>query len=166
MSGLNPLRDAHDSLWSCLEDVPEFLVMFPNGSLRQVLSDDLDLQECSPADYPRCRIRYVTDQFELAFNSDQSTWDAVFVVEVCTGTQDQGKLMDAAFSIYRGIARWISEMESIVKWQNKNVVVAVRSEKANATDQNAERNRGTNQWIGVFPLTITMAFNTSDLRTY
>lgn len=157
-------------LWTCLESKSDFLALFPNGTPHQLRYDsDLDyepdpeLDELAPADFPICRITYEKAEPNLDHDSDNSLLAVRFRIEVATGEQKQRKLMDATWAIFRGYSTFMTNMVGAVDWGGK--IVHLQDEAIEVTDQDKERNRGTNQWIGLHQCLAVMYFPTTTIAS-
>ncbi len=167
----NPIRLIYDGYWNCLGSKDDFLEFFPTGTLRQVRynstnddAPDPDLEDLSPADYPRCRVTIARIEPAVHINSNHSGMRITLRTEVCTGQQMQGKLMDCLWSIYRGMTTWETYLRDAVTWNDKPIVVELVAGKITVTDDDKERNRGTEQWIGVCDVEIVLALPTNLLE--
>ena len=173
----NPLRLVYDAIWDCLESKDDFIVLFPNDGIHQVrydptndLAPEPDLYEPAPGDYPRCRIVYEAagginpNTPAYGPNSNRSVLLMKFRIEVCTGAQPQGILMDAAWAIYRGLSTWKTNLRNTVTWNSLPIVTYLDLVTMQFTDENKDRNRGTNQWIGLFEPIVLLDFSSSDLE--
>ena len=167
----NPLRAADAAIWSLLESSPEFLLMFPSGTQRQVrlVSDDErgsnpDLEQLGPADYPRVRVSLLRAMPATERNSSCSLLTAAYAIEICTGETYQSAALDACWVIYRAMLRWKTYVKDVVTWNGDPCCYDVDAAEIDFTDQNAQRNRQTDQWITVWTTQVFFSFSSDDLQ--
>lgn len=170
MAGDNPIISTYDAIWSLLEANTDFLAMFPNGTPRQVryttdldYAPDPDMAELAPADYPRCRVVMSKMDPNTENDSSDSYLHVRYSIEICTGQQYQTAAMNATWAIYRAMLKWRSCVRDVVTWNGKPCVGDVDALEIDFTDQNRDRNRGTNQWITVWSIVVPLYFVTADL---
>lgn len=166
----NPLDDAGLAIWSLLESKEDFTTLFPTNTPRQVRSETTedyapteDMPELLPADYPRCRVVMAQARPATEQDSSSSFFDVTYGIEVCTGMEQQAVLRDATWAIYRAMLTWRTYVRDVVTWNSKACIYDVNADGISMTDQNIERNRGTNQWIAVWSTTVRFFFATSEL---
>ena len=163
----NPLADVYDHIFDCLNANADFAAMFPTGTPHQVRYDlsqnyypDTDDGVLQPADYPCCRIVMRLGKPETERDSNGSYLTAIYQIEICTGYQQQMRLFNAFWYIYCALLSWREYLKDI-EWNGEYPVLDVDAKQIECVDDNKERNRGTNQWIGVWALEVTMRFTTS-----
>lgn len=166
----NPLSLVYDGLWTCLEASPAFLALFPHGTVHQVryttrkiYDPDPDLESFLPADLPVCRITFRHDNPSLHANSDQTVLSPAYDLEICTGQQMQQSVMDTMFSVILGCSKWQTYLQAAVTGGGTFKITSIQLEDIEATDGNAARNRGTNQWIGMCRVRVSLTYATSTL---
>lgn len=168
----NPLTLLYASIWTSLGSKADFVALFPANTVHQVRYDtaleyavDPDIETPAPADYPMCRVTMTSTIPSDEGDSSASYLDVSFAIEVCTGQQHQSIARDAAWSIFRAMKTWRTWVRSVVTYNSVACVADVRLGNNQLTDQNQERNRGTNQWIIVWSATAKLYFTTTDLET-
>ena len=175
-----PLQTTYDQIWAMLNAKSDFVALFPLNTPHQVVYDTVltyapepDLDELAPADYPRCRVIWEDFKPETETDSDTSYLAARFTIEVCTGQQVQAVLMNATWAIYRAMLGWRQYVKQAVTWEGQDCILDVNAESLTAADKNADwgrrflserRDRGTEQWLGVWGVTVRMYFNTAALQ--
>lgn len=167
----NPLKDVYDHIWTMLESIPDFLTLFPHGTIHQLrynsplnyAPDPDDNEQMAPADYPRCRITMKLGKSGTERDSNGSYLTVIYSMEVCTGAMQQPILFDAIWSIYRACLSWRQYVLGQI-WNGEYPVVDVDGQHIEATDEDKQRNRGTYQWIAVYALEVKMRFTTSTIK--
>lgn len=167
----NPLDTADQQIWALLTAKSDFLSLFPNNTVHQVRTSTTleyapseDLTEHAPADYPICRVVMAQAKPGTEQDSSNSFLDVTYTIEICTGQEQQSVLRDATWAVYRAMLGWRTLCRDAITWNSKSCVYDVNAEGIGFTDQNHERNRGTNQWIAVWSTIIRFHFSTADLQ--
>ena len=169
----NPISDASAAIWSLLATKSDFLALFPANTKHQVRyttalthAPDPDLDEANPADYPRCRVLMRRARPGTERDSNNSYLDAEYVVEVCTGSQNQTVLENACWAIYRAMLGWRTYVRDVVQWHSTACIYDVDATELEVTDKEKDRNRGTQQWITVWSTTVRFYFATANLLAH
>jgi hypothetical protein len=170
MANNNPLTLLCDAIWTTLESKSDFIAIFPHGTNHQIrysstasYAPDPDPQELAPADYPLCRVVMSKAKPGTEQDSSNSFLDVTFAIEIRTGQEQQSVLCTATWAIYRAMLMWRTKVRDVVTWNSKACIYDVNAEGIGFTDQDQERNRGTNQWIAVLSTTVRFQFATADL---
>ena len=171
MAETNPIRDTYDALWDMLCANTSFEALFPSGTLHQVrytselyyYVPDPEMEELEEADYQRCRIVFDKATPATERSSSGSFLDVVLAIEVCTGSEDQTRLMAVCWAVYCAMLGWRDYVRDTVTYNAAACVFDVDARGFQATDQNHERNRGTKQWIVVWSTVVRLQFPTADL---
>jgi len=168
-----PLTMLHDAIWDCLEASQAFLSLFPPGSRRQVryltdndeLNPDPDHAELQDADYPRCRVVLAGCRPIINHDTCKSVLEAVYAVEISTGTITQRRLFDAVWAVFCGSANWFEVLRESLEWDGRKFVMSLRVMPFEHQDKNQEQNRSTKQWTSICHVVVGMAFKTLALKT-
>jgi hypothetical protein len=168
-------RDAYNAVWTMLEANTDFQGWFPNQVQKIKLNEQWaftpnpDPDNRAPADYPAVRIAWVELDTNLERDStgSQPTW--TLEIQLWTGAQQQGLLLDCVWPIVRAFTTWRKYVRDVVQWQGQLCVTDVDPKNQKITNPDLENEplkaRGTDQWIGVWRFSIDFNFRTLDLQS-
>ena len=175
----NVLRDAYDGLWSALESAPDFLTLFPHGTPHQVRynsslpwAQEPDLVDPLPSDYPRVRLTLHSAEPNPEADSSGSMLRMIYQLEICTGQQDQGILMDCVWPAFCASLNWREYVQQAVTLDGLYPVVDVEPLAMEYEDPQRvvfshvlrARERGTAQWIVAWRWAIMFGFQSTSIK--
>ena len=192
MATTNPLRLTYDAIRTALLANKDIQYLFLGGVAASVptiqhlpdydpegsfYAPDPDLDSPSPADYPRAKLvfrperRYWRGQGqEMQDTSDSSTLRVQYIVEISTGHQIQGRLMDACWALWTFASNWTEYFNgsSQILYNGSPCVLYAEPCEMDAiqvdNDQHKHQARGTDQWVMVWGLNVCFVFKTADLQ--
>jgi hypothetical protein len=173
MTAVNPFYDTSEAIWAMLVAKSDFVAMFPADTVHQVryttalvYAPNPEIDTPAPNDYPICRVRLVKAKPATEQDSTNSYLDATYAIEICTGQQYQSVAMAATWAVYRAMLNWRTYVRDVVTWNGTACVYDVNADDGGYTDDNKERNRGTDQWIAVWAITVRLNFSTTELQAH
>jgi len=184
----NPLKDCYDAIRAALlanADVKTLflggidnrLARIPNYNIVATYGNDPDIEVPNSFDYPRARLvfkptgeRWAGENRgqEMQDTSDGSTLNVQYIIEVDTGHQLQGRLMDACWALWTMASNWDRDLRQVVKYNGSACVLYAEPTGMDVSELDTNKkdeSRGTNQWAVVWALNVGFHFRTTDLQT-
>ena len=174
----NPYRAAYDALWALLEAKHDFLLLFAgSGEVKldsaRYFAPNPDVENPAPADFPMLRIAVVALDVASERDSSSSEDEMTLELQISTGSQQQGLLLDCVWPIRRALVDWRQYVRSTVTWNGSPCIVDVDSKPCKIEAAHVEGgekgdmpdvSRGYEQWAAIWNTTIKFYFQTSALK--
>ena len=176
----NPLRNTYDACWALLRSKVDFGLIFGDSNCyRQISvnsaawwSSDDDVDHPSLGAHPRVRITVVKLDPNTERDSSGSQPVMTLEIQVWTGAQQQGLILDCTWTVFRAMLGWRQYARDTITWNGKPCVVDVDAKaleinkpelQSQGEGSDKRDSKGYNQWIGVWKCEILFTFRSLDL---
>jgi hypothetical protein len=168
----NPLRMVAESLWDTLlrsSQVKDWFrpanrIMFYTGVDRTIQADQQpDKDEVGAGDLPEIRLVQTGMRPHAFRTSDRSSLEIEWALQVSTGFQHLGRLLDTEWIVWRALHLWEDTAKQL-QWGEDRFVNSVRPLKVESSLTDKKANRGIVQWTDVWRVETRLWFTYSDLQ--